>query len=112
MLKVKLTKTNLRKEKRTYLNNKIKYMKKELIYWRQANQLGLFFIALFVICFLWFYARSVEKELHVQLFRLAFLGFSGMNFLGFILGAIQSYVWGYIFVGIWRTVSKIGGFQK
>jgi len=76
-------------------------------YFQHSNRLGLFFIALFVICFIWFYLMSTEKELHEQLFRLTFLGFSGMNFWGFILGAVQSYVWGYIFVGIWQTISKI-----
>ncbi|NQT50322.1 hypothetical protein HQ571_06540 [Candidatus Kuenenbacteria bacterium] len=82
-------------------------MKNKSKYWQQANQLGLFFIALFIVCFLWFYLRSVEKELHEQLFRLTFLGFSGMNLFGFISGAIQSYVWGYIFVGIWKSILKI-----
>jgi len=76
-------------------------------YFQHSNHLGLFFIVLFVICFVWFYLMSTEKELHEQLFRLTFLGFSGMNFWGFILGAIQSYVWGYIFVGLWQAVSKI-----
>jgi len=76
-------------------------------YLQQANRLGLFLISLFIICFLWFYINPIEKELHEQLFRLTFFGFSSMNFIGFIFGLIQSYVWGYIFTGIWRLVSKI-----
>ncbi|MDD5749338.1 MAG: hypothetical protein PHO91_00940 [Patescibacteria group bacterium] len=82
-------------------------MENKTNYLQQANRLGLFFVVLFILCFLWFYLRSTERELHEQLFRLTFLGFSGMNLGGFILGAIQSYVWGYIFVGLWQAVSKI-----
>jgi len=87
-------------------------MENKTNYWQQANRLGLFFIALFIVCFLWFYLRSAEKELHEQLFRLTFLGFSGMNLWGFILGAIQSYVWGYFFVGVWQGISKLSGLNK
>ena len=82
-------------------------MENKTNYLRQANRLGLFFIVLFIICFLWFYLRDTEKELHEQLFKLTFISFSGMNLGGFILGAIQSYIWGYIFIGLWQTVSKI-----
>ena len=80
---------------------------KKADYWQQANHLGVFFVALFLLCFIWFFIMPTEKELHEQLFRLTFLGFSGMNLWGFIAGAIQSYVWGYILVGIWRAVSSI-----
>jgi len=87
-------------------------MENKTNYWQQANRLGLFFIMLFIVCFLWFYLRTAEKELHEQLFRLTFLGFSGMNLWGVILGAIQSYVWGYLFVGVWQGISKLSGLNK
>ncbi|MBU1177381.1 MAG: hypothetical protein ABIG88_02555 [Patescibacteria group bacterium] len=80
-------------------------------YLQQANRLGLFFIILFIICFLWFYINPIEKELHQQLFRLTFFGFSDMSVIGFISGLVQSYVWGYVFIGIWKVVSGIGGFK-
>lgn len=71
-------------------------------YWKCANRLGLFFAVLFVICFLWYYLRTTEQGLHLQLFRLAFLGFEEMNVIGFILGIVQSYLWAYIVAAILR----------
>lgn len=73
-------------------------------WWRFANGLGVFFVVLFVICFFWYYIRPVEQELHISLLRLAYFGFDGMNLSSFILGAVQSYIWAYIAVGIWYLV--------
>ena len=69
-----------------------------------ANRVGLFFTALFVLCFAWYFIQPVERELHLSLFKLSFLGFNGMNGLSFILAVVQSYIWGYIVVGLWRLV--------
>jgi hypothetical protein len=74
-------------------------------YLRTANKLGLFFFILFVICFIWFWIWPAERELHLALLKLSFMGYSGMNPLSFILGAVQSYIWAYIFVGIWWIIS-------
>ena len=73
-------------------------------YWRCGNSIGLFFVLLFAICFAWFFIHPVEQDLHVQMFKLSFFGYSGMNFVSFVLGAIQVYVWAYIFVGLWSLV--------
>ena len=81
-----------------YLN----FMKES--YLKLANSVGLFLVILFAICFLWYFIMPAERELHLKLFRIAYSGFSGMNLLGFVFGAIQSYLWGYIGVGIWRLV--------
>ena len=70
-------------------------------YLRCANRVGLFLVALFVICFAWYYIRPVEQELHLSLFKMAYFGFNDMGFVSFVLGAIQTYIWGYIFAGIW-----------
>lgn len=74
-----------------------------------ANRIGLFLAALFVVCFIWYYLRPVEQGLHLSLFKMSFFGFSGMNVRSFILGLIQSYIWGYIGVGVWWL---IGGCRK
>lgn len=73
-------------------------------YLKSANRIGLLLAGLFVICFIWYYIRPVEQGLHLQLLRLSFFGFSGMNLVGFILGLVQSYIWGYIILGVWRLV--------
>jgi len=72
--------------------------------WKNGTRIGLFFVILFVVCFTWFYLRggsSELKNLHNNLFALTFFGWSGMNFLSFILGLIQSFIWGYIAVALW-----------
>ena len=73
-------------------------------YWKCANRIGLFLVILFVVCFLWYYIHPVEQTLHLKLFKMSFFVFSGMNFGSFILGAIQTYIWAYIGVGIWQLV--------
>jgi hypothetical protein len=77
-------------------------------YIQEANRAGLFLAILFALCFAWFYIRPVEQNLHTALFRMAYVGFEGMNIVGFILGAAQTYIWGYLFLGIWRFVEKVG----
>lgn len=66
-----------------------------------GNQIGFFFILLFVLCFAWFWLHPVHQELHKQLLELAFYGYKGMDLTSFIFGVIQSYVWGYVGVAIW-----------
>jgi hypothetical protein len=73
-------------------------------YWRCANRIGLFLAILFVICFSWFYIHPVEPDLHLRMLRLSFFGFTDMNVSSFVLGAIQSYIWAYIGVGVWQLV--------
>lgn len=73
-------------------------------YWKCSMHVGLFLAVFFVICFAWFYIQPEEKELHMALLNLSFLGWSGMNFPSFLLGAIQSFIWGYILMGVWYLV--------
>ena len=73
-------------------------------YMRCANSIGLFLAVLFIICFAWFYIRPMEQGLHLSLLSMSYFGFNGMNFASFISGLIQTYIWGYIIVGIWRLV--------
>lgn len=79
-------------------------MKGKCSYWHCANRIGLFLAMLFVICFVWFYINPAETDLHLRNLRLAFIGFSGMNFSSFLLGLVQSYVWAYVGVGIWSLI--------
>ena len=73
-------------------------------YLQCANRAGLLLVILFVLCFVWYYIRPVEQELHLKLLKLSFYGFTNMNVGSFILGVIQSYIWGYIAVGAWQLV--------
>lgn len=78
--------------------------KKSCGYLRCANRVGLFLLILYAICFVWHYVSPGDSDLRVKLFQMAFFGFSGMNFLSFVLGAFQVYVWAYVGVGIWYLV--------
>lgn len=69
---------------------------------KHGNHVGIFLALLFVICFAWFWLHPVHQQLHAQILELTYYGYSGMNFPSFVLGIIQSYIWGYIGVGLWR----------
>jgi len=73
-------------------------------YWKCSNSVGLFFVLLFVICFAWFYINPAEQDLHMRLFKLSFFGYTGMNLVSFLLGAVQAYIWAYIGIGVWSLV--------
>ncbi len=67
-----------------------------------GHQVGTFLAILFLLCFVWFWIRPVHQELHLELLELSFFGFQGMNTTSFIVGLVQSYIWGYVGVYIWR----------
>ena len=77
------------------------------MYLKQSHKIGIFIALLFVVCYIWFFINPDGRILHKELFRLSFLGFQEMNFVGFILGLIQSYIWGYIAVGVWKLTKKL-----
>lgn len=72
-------------------------------YWKCANRVGLFLSLLFIICFFWVRPTDL-KDLHQDLLRMAFLGFDGLNAKSFVLGLLQSYLWAFVGVGLWRLV--------
>jgi len=74
-------------------------------WWKCGHSLGLFLVLAFVLCFLWYFVNPVGQELHMELFKLSFLGFTGMNVVSFLLGAIQVYIWGYVYAGLWALAS-------
>lgn len=79
---------------------------------KHAHYVGVLLVIWFIICFAWFYIHPVEQMMHMQLLRLSFFYFSGMNVMSFISGAIQSYIWGYIAVGTWMLACKLAKLPK
>ncbi len=77
-----------------------------------ANYLGMFFVLLLIVCFAWYFIHPVEQELHMAMLKMSFFGFTGMNFVSFILAAIQVYIWAYILVGLASLVSLVTGCKK
>lgn len=76
-------------------------------YWKKANFLGLYFLLWFGLCFAWYYLNPVEQELQLKLWRISFWGFEEMNMSGFWLGALQSYLLGYLALGLWRVLACV-----
>ncbi len=68
---------------------------------RTGNKVGIFLALLFIVCFIWYWVNPVHQELHMQLLELSFFGYEGMTIGSFILGLVQSYIWGYIGVALW-----------
>lgn len=66
-------------------------------------------VAAFVICMLWVFTNSEAeiRQLHINLLKVAFLWFRGMDFWSWVSGLIQSFAWGWIiaaiFVPIWNA---------
>ena len=75
--------------------------------WKLAHRIGIFFVLAFVPCFLWVFVRGVEAELHMSLFKLSFVGFSGMNIGSFIAGAVQVYIWAYVYIVLWGLAGQL-----
>ena len=66
-----------------------------------GNHVGIFLTLLFVLCFFWYWIHPVQQQLHLQVLESVFFGYDGMNIGSFILGLIQSYIWGYILSALW-----------
>ena len=81
-------------------------------WWRCGLHVGGFLALLFVVCFSWPYFRAVSpavQTLHQTQLQLAFLGWSGMNAVSFILGLVQAFIWGFIAVGVWNLAGLLTG---
>jgi len=74
---------------------------------KQGHKIGLFFVLWTIICFVWFYIQPAERMLHMELLRLSFFYFSGMNWHSMLSALVQAYLWGYIAVATWVVATKI-----
>lgn len=82
-------------------------MAKKCNYLKCGNAVGLFLVVLFAVCFAWYFIHPVEQEMHLAMFKMSYLGFEEMNVVGFFLGAVQTYVWGYLVVGLWGVMGRM-----
>lgn len=69
-----------------------------------VHRLGLFFVAVFALCFFWGYINPVETELHMSLLRMSFVGFTGMDSTSFLWGAVQVYSWAWVYAFAWHAI--------
>ena len=73
-----------------------------------AMKVGMFFAVLFVLCFArsWAWGDAGLQALHLSLLKVTFLWFTGINAISFVLGLVQSFIYGVAVVGIWRLISS------
>lgn len=80
--------------------------------YKHGNHIGVFLALIFILCFVKYWIHPVQQEFHLQSLESAFFGFTGMNTSSFFLGLIQSYVYGYIFAGLWCLAGCLTGCCK
>ena len=68
---------------------------------------GILSVVFFLLCMAWglLLTDPVLKELHVNLLRIALPGFS-MSLIGFIIGAVESFIYGWIFGALFSLLHK------
>lgn len=66
--------------------------------WRHAAAVGLFFIALYVLCLLWpnLLTDPEAVRLHLTSLKLLFPGFKGMDATSMLWGGVLSFVYGFV----------------
>ncbi|XKT74804.1 MAG: hypothetical protein ACJKTH_01830 [Patescibacteria group bacterium UBA2163] len=68
---------------------------------------GILSVVFFFLCMAWglMLTDPILKELHVNLLRIALPGFS-MSLVGFIIGAIESFIYGWVFGALFSFLHK------
>lgn len=75
-----------------------------------GHQLGIFILLAYIVCMIWYAIHPEMRELHLDIFRLTFLGFSEMNVISIAFGAVQSYLWGHVGIFLWnfsKVIAKV-----
>ena len=77
-----------------------------------AYALALLGIIGFIICFFWgsLLSEPALKEMHMDMLRMSYFGFNGMNTQSFIFGIIQTGVWGLV-IG-WALATSLNLFER
>ena len=73
---------------------------------------AVFFGISFIGCFLWdsIITDPVLKELHMNMLKISFFGFSGRDLTSFVSGIVQSTIWGA--VAGWLIATCLNMFKK
>ena len=79
---------------------------------KYSNHLGIFLALLFILCFVWTWVHPVQYDLHQRFLELWFYGYTGTNVVSVFLGIVQSFIWGYIGVGLWNFACCLTGCGK
>ncbi len=69
-----------------------------------THRLGLFFVAAYTLCFFWGFIYPVEMELHMRMLRMMFVGFEGLDSTSFFYGAVQVYMWAWLYAFAWHAI--------
>jgi hypothetical protein len=65
---------------------------------KTGNLIGILSVVFFVLCMFWgiLLTDPVLKELHVNILRIVFPGFT-MSFIGTVIGTVESFIYGWVF---------------
>lgn len=65
---------------------------------KTGNIVGVISVAFFLLCMAWgaVLVDPILKELHVNILRIAYPGFS-MSFAGAIIGIVEAFIYGWLF---------------
>lgn len=74
---------------------------------KTGNVVGIISIAFFFLCMSWGFVltNSVLSELHVNILRIAYPGFS-MSFIGAAIGTVWAFIYGWLFGALFAWLCR------
>lgn len=75
---------------------------------KTGSVVGIISVAFFVICAAWgiVLIEPTLKELHVNILRIAYPGFS-MSFVGVMIGIVEAFIYGWLLGALFAWLCKI-----
>ena len=71
-----------------------------------ATLAGLGAVA-YIVCHFWGYVVPADlQQLHMDLLRMSFIGWTGMNVQSFVLGIVQSAIWSWLIGAAFAIIGK------
>ncbi len=80
---------------------------------RTGNMLGIVSAIFFLACMAWgfLFSDPVLQELHLNLLRLVYPGFT-MSFVGAVIGIIEAFIYGWLFGVLFAWLCKVACVEK
>ena len=72
-----------------------------------SHRIGMFLVISLIVDISWHYIMTPDYGLIHDFYKESFLGFTGFNLKSIIFALIQTYLWSYIFVGIWYLTEDL-----
>ncbi len=74
---------------------------------KTGNAFGILSVIFFLFCMAWGFLLTdpVLKELHVNILRIAYPGFT-MSLIGAVIGLVETFIYGWIFGALFAWVCR------